>query len=104
MHNTLRKWLNRPFKKAETPDFTALLSKLETKPMEKPMSAEVLGPSINRAVGAYKKLQDAHTAAAAMILEQDAKIAHDAGVIAGYKAILDEVFPEEAGASMGGIV
>ena len=104
MQNTIRKWLNRPFKKAETPDFPALLAKLETKPMEKPMSAEVLGPSINRAVGAYKKLQDAHAAAAAMILEQDKKIAHDAVVIADYKAILDEVFPEDMGGSTGGVV
>lgn len=74
------------------------------KPMEKPMSAEVLGPSVNRAVSAYKKLQEAHAAAAAKILEQDAQITHDAGVIAGYKAILDDVFPEDVGGSTGGVV
>ena len=74
------------------------------KPMEKPMSAEVLGPSVNRAVSAYKKLQEAHAAAAAKILEQDAQIAHDAGVIAGYKAIMDDVWPEDMGGSTGGVV
>lgn len=78
------------------------LFKRQLKPMEKTMSAEVLGPSVNRAVLAYKKLQEAHAAAAAKILEQDAKITHDAGVIAGYKAILDEVFPDNGG-SMGGV-
>ena len=74
------------------------------KPMEKPMSAEVLGPTVNRAIGAYKRLQEAHAAAAAKILEQDKRIQDDAKIIAGYKAVMDEVWPEDVGGSMGGIV
>ena len=68
------------------------------------MTAEVLGPSINRAVGAYKKLQDAHAQAVATLMEQDQKIAHDAVVIANYKAIMDEIWPEDVGGSTGGVV
>lgn len=75
----------------------------QPKHMEKPMSAEVLGPSLNRAVGAYKRLQEAHASAAALIMEQDKKIAHDAVVIAGYKAIMDETWPEDMGGSTGGV-
>lgn len=82
----------------------ALFKSPKPKSMENPMSAEVLGPSVNRAVSAYKKLQEAHAAAVAKILEQDAQIKHDAGVIAGYKAILDDVFPEDVGGSTGGVV
>lgn len=75
------------------------------KPMEiNPMSAEVLGPTVNRAIGAYKRLQEAHAAAAAKILEQDKRISADAEIIANYKAIMDEVWPEDIGGSMGGIV
>ena len=70
----------------------------------KPMSAEILGQPINRAVQSYKNLQAAHANAAKMILELDAKIAADAELIASYKAILDEVFPEDMGGSMGGVV
>lgn len=80
------------------------LFKSKPKQMEKPMSAEVLGPSVSRAVLAYKKLQEAHAAAAAKILEQDAQITHDAGIIAGYKAIMDDTWPEDMGGSTGGVV
>ena len=102
MQNTIRQWLNRPFRKAEKPDFTVLLSKLETKTMEKPMSAEVLGPTVNRAIGAYKRLQEAHAGAVAKIMDQDKRIKTDAEIIAGYKAIMDEIWPEDVGGSVGG--
>ncbi len=71
------------------------------KPMEKPMSVEIK-PSATRAVDAYKKLQVAHAAAAAKILEQSGTIAELLSKIDEAKAILDEVFPDNGG-SMGGI-
>jgi hypothetical protein len=72
------------------------------KPMEiKPMSVEIK-PSALRAVDAYKKLQAAHAAAAARILEQDRAITGLLAKLAEAKAILDEVFPDNGG-SMGGI-
>lgn len=84
-----------------------LLDRFRTKPqtlmMEtKTMSAEILKPPVNRAVEAYRKLQDAHASAVAKILEQDAKIAADAVILAELKGILDAVFPEEVEGSMGG--
>lgn len=73
------------------------------KPMEKPMSVEIK-PSATRAVDAYKKLQVAHAAAAAKILEQSGIIAELLSKIDEAKAILDEVFPEDVGGSTGGVV
>jgi len=68
------------------------------------MSAEVLGPSVVRAIGAYKKLQTAHAAAVAKILELDKKINDDAVLIAGYKAAMEDTWPEDVGGSTGGVV
>lgn len=82
-----------------------VFSLFKSKPKEiNPMSAEVLGPTVNRAIGAYKRLQEAHAAAVAKILEQDKRISDDAQIIAGYKAIMDEVWPEDVGGSTGGVV
>ncbi len=65
------------------------------------MSVEIK-PSATRAVDAYKKLQVAHAAAAAKILEQSSIIVELLSKIDEAKAILDEVFPDNGG-SMGGI-
>ena len=70
----------------------------------KPMSAEILKPPVARAIAAWKKLQEAHAAAAATIMDQDKKIADDAVTIAELKATLEAEWPEDMGGSTGGVV
>lgn len=74
------------------------------------MTAEVLKPPVARAIDAYKKLQAAHAAAAAKILDLDAQIVDlkadlsgEQAIVADLKAQLEAVWPEDVGGSMGGV-
>ena len=113
MQNTIRKWLNRPFKKAEKPDFTALLSRLETKDKELThmiVAANSLTAPVNRVALAYKargvrvkELEEMIVSKNAVIDEKLVVIAENEKIISLLKAVLEELVPEDAGGSMAGV-